>query len=190
MPVEYFFPKAFYYKDDIISETENEKLKQAAFHLRDQFKISSRPNLYTTYGIIPNVLERKEFDQLKLLIYKEIEQFSMILETGESYNYVISDAWISISGPGNYERMHTHDGAYISGVYYIKTHPDCGNLFFEEMSDNLWASTRSKPENFNSVSYTPLDRRIILFNSKVPHCVGQNMSSGDRIALSFNVILS
>lgn len=190
MPVEYFFPKTFYYKDNLISEDENEKLSLAALRLRDEIKISLRPNLYTTYGIIVNVLERKEFEQLKGQILEEIDQFLQILETRADYKYSISDSWISISGPGNYERMHTHDGAYVSGVYYIKTHPGCGDLIFEEMSDNLWASFRSLPENFNSISYTPVNQRIVLFNSKVPHCVGQNMSSNERIALSFNVILS
>ena len=30
MPVEYFFPKAFYYQDELLSEDENGRLLQAA----------------------------------------------------------------------------------------------------------------------------------------------------------------
>ena len=85
--------------------------------------------------------------------------------------------------------MHTHDGSYVSGVYYIKTAHGCGELYFEELLDNLWASWRRKAEHFNTVSYTPVERRVILFNSRVAHPVGRNMSSKDRIALSFNVSL-
>lgn len=189
MPVEYFFPKAFYYKDALISVTENAKLVAAALQLREEYTVSSRANLYTTYGTISNVLELAPFALLKEVMHDDISFYLDALETREPYQYKISDAWISISGPGNYERMHTHDGAYISGVYYIQTLADCGNLFFEELSDNLWASRRNNIANFNSISYTPADRRLILFNSRIPHCVGQNMSSGERIALSFNIVI-
>jgi uncharacterized protein (TIGR02466 family) len=189
MPVQYFFPKAFYYKDELISEDENKRLLQAAHSLRQEFPLSTRANLYTTYGSVPNILERSEFICLREALITEINSFLGILETHTVNSYSITDSWISISAPGNYERMHTHDGAYVSGVYYIKTLPDCGNLYFEELSDNLWASMRTKPENFNTISYTPAERRVILFNSRVPHHVGQNMSSGERVAVSFNIII-
>ena len=189
MPVEYFFPKAFYYKDELISEDENGRLVQAAHSLRQEFPVSTRSNLYTTYGSVPNILERSEFLVLRDALISEIGQYLGILETRTGNRYAISDSWISISAPANYERMHTHDGAYISGVYYIKTSPGCGNLYFEELLDNLWASVRTKPENFNTVSYAPIDRRVILFNSRVPHYVGQNMSEDERIALSFNIFI-
>lgn len=189
MPAEFFFPKVFYFKDDLISEFENCSVCEAALALRLEFPKSTRANLYTTYGSIPNVLERAEFTHLRLALADQIGRYLEILETRPGLRCVITDSWVSISAPGNYERMHTHDGAYISGVYYLQAGLDCGNLYFEELSDNLWASLRSRPENFNSVSYAPKERRGIFFNSRVPHHVGQNASTQERIALSFNVAL-
>jgi uncharacterized protein (TIGR02466 family) len=189
MPVEYFFPKAFYYKDELISEDENGRLLQAAYALRQEIPESSRTNLYTTYGSVANILERSEFAVLRDALIPQIVEYLAILETREGNRCVVTDSWVSISAPGNYERMHTHDGSYVSGVYYIKTAPGCGELYFEELLDNLWASRRMKAEHFNTVSYTPVERRVILFSSRVAHHVGQNMSSEDRIALSFNVSL-
>ncbi len=189
MPVEYFFPKAFYYQDELLSEDENRRLLQAARSLRHEIPESSRPNLYTTYGSVANVLERSEFAMLRAALIPSIAECLAILETREGNRCVITDSWVSISGPGNYERMHTHDGSYVSGVYYIKTAPGCGDLYFEELQDNLWASRRMEAEHFNTVSYTPVERRVILFNSRMAHHVGQNMSSEDRIAVSFNVSL-
>lgn len=189
MPIEYFFPKAFYYKDELINEDANERLVEAAHSLRQEFPLSTRSNLYTTYGSVPDIFARSEFSVLHNGLINEIGQYLDILETRPGNKYAISDSWVSISSPGNYERMHTHDGSYISGVYYIRTAPDCGDLSFEELSDNLWASARTKPENFNTVRYAPKDRRLILFNSKIPHSVGQNLSSSERIALSFNIII-
>lgn len=189
MPTEYFFPKAFYYEDGIVTEEENNNLIEAANQLVNEFPESTRSNLYTTYGSLPNILERKEFTKLRDAIVSHVNTFLNILETGQGNKYSITDSWVSISSPGNFERMHTHDGAYISGVYYINTLPNCGNLYFEELSDNLWASARSKKEHYNTVSYAPVERRVILFNSKVPHYVGQNESSGKRVALSFNIAI-
>jgi hypothetical protein len=34
-----------------------------------------------------------------------------------------------------------------------------------------------------------VERRVILFNSQVPHYVSQNMSQIERISLSFNVTI-
>ncbi|AIM37593.1 hypothetical protein KO02_13550 [Sphingobacterium sp. ML3W] len=189
MPVEFFFPKTFYYKDELITEEANERLVEAVHLLRQEFTLSTRSNLYTTYGTIPNILTQSPFKDLHKMLIDEINFYLNILETRPNVQYRITDSWISISSPSNYERMHTHDGAYISGVYYLKTAPECGDIIFETLSDNLWASARTKPENFNSVSYTSKDRRLILFNSMVPHSVGQNLSAHERIALSFNVAI-
>jgi uncharacterized protein (TIGR02466 family) len=82
---------------------------------------------------------------------------------------------------------YPHDGSYVSGVYYIQTAPECGRLCFETLSDNLWASARLQRENWNAVNFEPVERRMVLFNSQIPHYVSQNMSQIERIALSFNV---
>ncbi|RYY93677.1 MAG: hypothetical protein EOO11_19315 [Chitinophagaceae bacterium] len=189
MPVEYFFPKAFYFQDALISEEANAQLVAAAHSLRREFPVSTRSNLYTTYGSVPDIFAREAFGALHEALVAQIHAYLELLETRPGNRFAITDSWVSISAPGNFERMHTHDGSYISGVYYIQTAPGCGDLLFEELSDNLWASARTKAVNFNAISYTPVDRRLILFNSKVPHAVGQNVSSTERIALSFNAVI-
>jgi uncharacterized protein (TIGR02466 family) len=189
MPIEHFFPKIFYYKDAIVSKSENCVLIAETGRLRADFPVSTRDNLYTTYGSVANVLARAEFASLRAAIATAVQEYLTHLDTRDGTRYVISDSWVSISGPGDHERMHTHDGAYVSGVYYLQTTPNCGNLYFEELQDNLWASNRSKPELFNTVSYIPVERRLILFNSRIPHHVGRNRSTAERIALSCNIAL-
>jgi uncharacterized protein (TIGR02466 family) len=189
MPFEFFFPRTFYYRDDLLGEAENAGLAEAAQALRKEFPASTRPNLYTTYGSLTDVLARDAFAPLRRALVAEIHGYLAQLETREGQQAVITDSWISISGPGNYERMHTHGGSYVSGVYYIKTAAECGRIFFEHLDDNLWASARTRRENWNTVSYEARERRVILFNSQVPHHVAQNLSQSERIALSFNVAL-
>jgi len=190
MPFELFFPKTFYFQDEIVPEAENRALVEAARALRREFPESTRANLYTTYGSVASVLDRAEWAPLAQAVAGHVAAYLRQTETRTDLRCTIPDSWVSISSPGEYERMHIHAGSYVSGVYYLATAPGCGNIFFETMDDNLWASARTRPENFNSISYEPRDRRLILFNSNVPHHVAQNRSAGERIALSFNVALA
>lgn len=187
MPFEFFFPKTFYYRDDLLSEKANNTLVDVALALRQEIPNSTRQNLYTTFGSVANLLTREPFHALRDALRDEVVLYLEQIETRSDKQWMISDSWVSISSPGNYERMHTHPGAYISGVYYIKAPPESGKIFFENLEDNLYYSGRSRRENYNVVSYEPWNRRLILFNSKVPHHVGQNLSDSERIALSFNV---
>lgn len=187
MPFEFYFPRTFYHRDDVLTEAENETLVVAARKLQQEFPHSTRSNLYTTYGSIADVLAGEAFTGLRRSLVTDIQVYLEQLETSALREAIITDSWISISAPGNYERMHSHGGSYVSGVYYIKAAPECGHIFFETLDDNLWASARKRQENWNAVSFEPVERRVILFNSQVPHHVSQNMSQTERIALSFNV---
>jgi len=189
MPFEFYFPRTFYYRDDVLVPDANERLRAAAARLRQRFPSSTRPNLYTTYGSVADVLAIEDFAPLREALIGDIQAYLQQIETNPARTAAIADSWIGISAPGNYERMHTHGGSYISGTYYIQSAPDCGRIFFESMDDNLWASARTRRENWNAVSFEPVERRVILFNSQVPHHVSQNASQRERIALSFNVAL-
>jgi uncharacterized protein (TIGR02466 family) len=190
MPFEFYFPKTFYYRDELLQEEENRQLVDAAHELRREFPESTRENLYTTYGSLATVLDREVFHLLRQAVFAEVMVYLQQIETRAGHSCFVTDSWVSISSPGNYERMHMHAGSYVSGVYYIQVAPDCGRIFFENMDDNLWASARTRLENQNSISYEPRARRLILFNSTMPHHVAQNRSGQERIALSFNVALS
>src|SRR5271170_7516448 len=116
MPFEFFFPRTFYYRDQILSEADNAPLVDAAYALRRAFPRSTRPNLYTTYGSLADVLTGAAFAGLRQVLTAEIALYLEQIETRGHYQAVITDSWISISAPGNYERMHTHGGCYASGV--------------------------------------------------------------------------
>jgi uncharacterized protein (TIGR02466 family) len=189
MPFEFYFPRTFYYRDEVLSVAANDALGEAALGLRREFPRSTRANLYTTYGTVADVLAGEAFAPLRQALVGDIQDYLAQIETNPARQALITDSWIGISSPGNYERMHTHAGSYVSGVYYIKSAPDCGRIFFESLDDNLWASARKRRENWNAVSFEPVERRVILFNSQIPHHVSQNASQSERIALSFNVAL-
>ena len=117
--------------------------------------------------------------------------------------HCFSNFWINISGKHNYNRLHSHNGSFISGVYYIKVPKNSGAIVFENPScmfiENTFKKfdnwTFSGAEDFNSYNspewrIVPLVGQLIMFPSYLRHYVEENKSDDDRISLSFNVMIN
>lgn len=110
----------------------------------------------------------------------------------EGHQFYLGNIWININSPGSYNLTHTHPGAMISGVYYVKVPKNSGGILFD---NNLAASSLLYKFCDNNVTDTnykidPADGKMILFNSYLPHYVEQNNSDQDRISISFNVVVT
>ena len=106
----------------------------------------------------------------------------------------IPNAWININEKKDLNSIHTHPGAILSGVYYVKTPKDCGNLVFEHPAitaiERDWRFNKeTKHTTMNSMvwSYPPKEGYLYMFPSWIPHLVEPNMSNKKRISISFNV---
>jgi len=98
--------------------------------------------------------------------------------------------WINVNQYGNFNWSHTHPGSALSGVYYVKTSTDCGNIEFENPSMNLMTNMKVKKYNvFNSSSLmVPSEEgTLYIFPSWLPHKVHPNLSNEERISISFNL---
>ena len=106
----------------------------------------------------------------------------------------IPNAWININGKKDSNLIHTHPGSILSGVYYVKTPKDCGNLVFHHPAltaiERDWRfNEETNHTTMNSVvwSYTPKEDFLYIFPSWIKHLVQPNMNSKKRISISFNV---
>lgn len=97
--------------------------------------------------------------------------------------------WININGPGSYNHLHNHAGALLSGVYYVKSKPEQGNIFFERgddaeyflppmMNPNIFTSTATVKKSTTNALY--------VFPGWLKHSVQPNQTQEDRISISFN----
>jgi hypothetical protein len=99
-------------------------------------------------------------------------------------------AWININENGHFNWSHTHPQSTLSGVYYVKTPNDCGNIEFENPSMSLMTNMKVKSYNvFNSSSLmVPSEEgTLYIFPSWLPHKVHPNLSNEERISISFNL---
>ena len=78
--------------------------------------------------------------------------------------------WLNINYPGSYNREHAHHGAKKSGVIYIKTPEDCGNLIFTSTDEEI----------------VPEPGLVITFDVDTRHAVSPNFSDDTRISFAFN----
>ena len=95
-------------------------------------------------------------------------------QLGFPYN----EFWFNISNSGDNTGWHDHkENAKISGVYYISVPKMSGNIIFRKKNKNKYQKWFVKPQ----------DGMMLLFPSKLEHCVEINKSCDTRISLSFNL---
>lgn len=125
-----------------------------------------------------------------------------ILEVGEEvadfgqwalsdYDVQLLNAWGIINPQHGYNTLHNHPLSFLSGVYYLKTPVNCGEIEFRDprevrmmevipqVSNNRWT--------YKTVQYQPVEGRMIIFPSWLLHQVKPNLNTEDRICVSFNL---
>ena len=99
------------------------------------------------------------------------------------------NTWININPPKTYIDSHTHDNALFSGVYYIKTPENCGNIVFKRMDNaRYFMPILSGPNSFLSTRSEVRGKEglLLIFPAWLHHQVLLNNSKEDRISMSFN----
>jgi len=88
---------------------------------------------------------------------------------------------------------HIHPRAHFSGVLFIKTPKQDGNLVFfrNEKSSNMMGEGFFEGSDFNgSYNVSPKEKMILLFPSYLQHMVEPHFEEGYRISVSFNIRIS
>ncbi len=107
---------------------------------------------------------------------------------------VLGNMWANINYQGGYNKPHVHPNALFSGVYYVKTPPNCGRLICQDPRPGIQTCmpTRKKVEIpkylWRDVHLQPQENRAIIFPAWLWHSVEPNQSNENRISISFNFI--
>lgn len=109
--------------------------------------------------------------------------------------YLEITSWLQLYPPGTHFNKHDHYGAILSGVLYLETPLNCGKLRFYNPITGRRATdvffdrikTNSNEYNYHYVEYTPIKGEMIMFESWLEHSVDMNLSTENRVAVSFNI---
>jgi uncharacterized protein (TIGR02466 family) len=103
-------------------------------------------------------------------------------------NLTLTNLWANINGPYNYNQLHVHPGAILSGTYYVKKPENSGSIEFMR-SDGGEHFTNPKQKSFFTdgwAIFEAVEGTLVIFPGWLKHSVGANLSGKDRISLSFN----
>ena len=116
-----------------------------------------------------------------------------VLDMSKGINF--EGLWININEKGNFNSSHNHPGCHMSGVFWIKTPPKCGNISFQSPHSFTQANEmccykeefRERTNCYPAHVFVPTEGSVLLFPASLMHKVEPNQSSEDRISLSFNL---
>lgn len=108
------------------------------------------------------------------------------------YPSYVKGSWININPFGSYNLRHLHPRSLFSGVYYPKVpQGDCGDLIFYRDHVMLSYLPNHIVEEWNDMTsgttvYKARQGMLLIFPSWLEHSVTTNLTSEDRISISFN----
>ena len=117
-----------------------------------------------------------------------------VLNDGTNFNM---ECWFNINKKGSYNNKHVHPNSDLSGVLWLKTPMNCGNIVFGSPHNfSSYTEINSYTKKFKddtgctcSYFFTPIEGKMLIFPSSLEHEVEQNKSNEDRISVSFNIKL-
>tara|TARA_X000001388_G_scaffold31316_1_gene22198 strand:+ start:4271 stop:4852 length:582 start_codon:yes stop_codon:yes gene_type:complete len=107
---------------------------------------------------------------------------------------LLGNMWANINQKGGYNKPHVHPNSLFSGVYYVKTPPNCGRLICQDPRPGIQTTMPTRksgelPRNlWRDIHLEPVENRIIIFPAWLWHQVEPNQSDNLRISVSFNFI--
>ena len=148
---------------------------------------------YTSYASLSDLTWRSPiFEDLKKLLDLHVEQFARELDFNlEGRVLKIEDIWINILAEGGNHSAHLHPNSVISGTIYISMPPKTSAIKFEDPRLPMMMAAPSRLVNAKEylkpfIYVNPLVGEILLWESWLRHEVPTNMSSEERISISFN----
>jgi uncharacterized protein (TIGR02466 family) len=209
MPIDTWFPLAIYREDLRDAAQHKAALIQAIQDLEARgFEPRNFPEMAWTGDIhgVSQVHRDRRFrwvvDQVEAHSLRYLSALNLDLTKVDLY---IQRAWPIVSRPGQSVGVHSHHTAHISAVYYVSVpnsgSDESGSLIFVDDarfndvtpglgSQNTDILTEWNELNLDQAAYAPIEGRLILFPAKQRHAVMENQSEGDRLSLSFDIILT
>ena len=178
------------YSFDIGNPNFNEYLEKHILKWQSEDKGMHRTNIKGWHSN-DNMYTREEYKPLVKDLYKAQR---MIYEE-ENYlsEPVLGSMWANVNPSEAFNMPHMHPNSLWSGVYYIKTPENCGDL---KVEDPRFASLMGMPNRkepwpkhcAREIAYEPVAGRLIMFPSYLMHRVEPNKSNDIRISVSFNFL--
>ena len=185
---EGFFPTIIYAED---FKLDTNKIAQDIIQWSRQDSGVTKTNVNGWHSET-NMHEKSEYKPLVNELFRMAHQ--IFEEEWLEREPFLGNMWANINPFGGYNKPHVHPNALFSGVYYVKTPPNCGRLIGQDPRPGIQTCmpTRKKgqpPKHlWRDVHLQPQENRAVIFPAWRWHSVEPNQSNENRISVSFNFI--
>lgn len=108
--------------------------------------------------------------------------------------FEITGCWANVLAKGAAHRAHSHPNNFLSGVYYIQTHPGADTINFHDPRNQPGIIrppvTELTAENTDQVVVKVKNGTLLMFPAYLQHSVDTNRSEHERLSISFNIMFS
>jgi len=191
MPIELIFPVPIYIEDcwgDQFPQIRQEfdQKKPLIDKLVSQTKVWD-DNIDTSFTNMRDFIEEFALSKLDHHINHHVKRFRRELDASD-LEIRRTQAWVNYQGKHQYQNLHRHAHALISGVFYLNTTGDDGSLLFHVPDSLMESFPAMKRTKTTAISFfvKPKNGRIVLFPSYMPHRVQPNGTDNVRVSCSFN----
>nr|BAR36621.1 Putative 2OG-Fe(II) oxygenase [uncultured Mediterranean phage uvMED] len=141
----------------------------------------------------------EKLPDLKSKIQSCVEDFTKnFLKLSDKFNFYFLNSWSNKHNLNDWSHSHYHGNSLISGVYYLNTPENSGNIDFvkNNLNNNMFSESLVfdyKEDNFintESVRVVPKKGLILLFPSHLQHKVTRNKTNQTRYSIAFNMFVN
>ena len=185
---EQFFPTTVYGKD---LQLDNNTLAQHIIQWSQQDQGVKKTNMNGWHSTTDMHI-KPEYKVLVDELYQM--QHEIYQEEWLDRKPMLGNMWANINYSGGYNRPHVHPNCLFSGVYYVKTQPQCGELVVNDPRPGIQTMMPTRKSGqppkhlWREAHIEPIQGRLIMFPAWLWHCVEPNQSNDMRISVSFNFV--
>jgi uncharacterized protein (TIGR02466 family) len=137
--------------------------------------------------------DREEFQDLVACVGNATRSILRFLQIGHEA-FEITGCWATVLARGAAHKAHSHPNNYLSGAYYVRTHPGADTINFHDPRNQAGVIrppvVELTAENTDQVVVKVTNGTLLLFPSYLEHSVDANTSEEERVSISFNIMFS
>lgn len=173
---------------DMVNFIEKSDYKSSIGYYVEKHK--ENQNNYYKSSVDKFILNTHFFKELKKKIVEEFNFFKNDILFYNNNDFKITTSWVSKTEKNQSSFFHNHHNCMYSGIFYLRTTNNTGNLIIEDHNDVRFKLEPTLYNFYNAREFTfdVQNNSIIFFPSECHHRVLTHNSDITRYAIAFNLI--
>lgn len=134
-----------------------------------------------------------DFQDLVSCVHRAVTGILRFLRIGYDA-FEVTACWVTVLAKGAEHKVHCHPNNFLSGVYYLRTHPGADTINFHDPRNQTGIIrppvAELTAENTDQVVVRVSNGTLLIFPAWLRHSVDANTGEEERISISFNIMFT